>query len=77
MFSFINPSLLKAELISRLLPFKSAINTWSAILKASLGSLPFVIPNIQVQATTPNERAIQSSFPISSQGNLKDSSIFF
>ena len=35
------------------------------------------IPNTQVQAPTPNALAIQSSFPISSQGNLKDSSIFF
>jgi len=34
------------------------------------------ISNIQVQAPTPNALAIQSSFPISSQGNLKDSSIF-
>ena len=35
------------------------------------------IPNIQVQAPTPNALAIQSSYPISLQGNLKDSSIFF
>jgi len=34
------------------------------------------MPKIQVQAPTPNALAIQSSFPISSQGNLKDSSIF-
>jgi len=48
----------------------------SEIFKASAGSLSLFIPNIQVQAPTPNALAIQSSFPISSQGNLKDSSIF-
>jgi len=59
------------------LPFRRAIKTVSEIFKASAGSLSLLIPNIQVQAPTPNALAIQSSFPISSQGNLKDSSIFF
>ncbi len=56
---------------------RRAIKTFSAIFKASAGSLSLFIPNTKVQAPTPNALAIQSSFPISSQGNLKDSSIFF
>ena len=56
---------------------QEAIKTVSEIFKASAGSLSLFIPNIQVQAPTPNALAIQSSFPISLQGNLKDSSIFF
>ena len=48
----------------------------SAIFKASPVSLSLFISNIQVQAPTPSALAIQSSFPISSQGNLKDFSIF-
>ena len=39
MLAFINPSSVKAELISNLLPLRSAIKTWSAILKALSGSL--------------------------------------
>ena len=49
----------------------------SAIFRASPVSLSLFISNIQVQAPTPSALAMQSSFPISSQGNLKDSSIFF
>ena len=76
MASLIEPSFSKIEFISRLFPFIRAIKTSSAILKASFDSFPFLIPNTQVQAPTPKALAIHSSLPISSQGNLKDSSIF-
>ena len=77
MVSLIDPSFSKIEFISSLFPFKRAIKTSSEILKASFDSFPFLIPNTQVQAPTPKALAIQSSLPISSQGNLNDSSIFF
>ena len=76
-FVLIVPSFSSIDFKSRLFPFRRAIKTVSAIFKASPGSLSLFIPNIQVQAPTPNALAIQSSFPISSQGNLKDSSILF
>jgi len=75
-FALINPSFSRIDFKSRLFPFRSAIKTVSAIFKASPVSLSLFISNIQAQAPTPNALAIQSSFPISSQGNLKDSSIF-
>ena len=76
MTSLIEPSFSKIEFISRLFPFNRAINTSSAILSASFDSFPFFIPNTHVHAPTPKALAIHSSLPISSQGNLNDSSIF-
>ena len=75
-FALINPSFSRIDFKSRLFPFRRAIKTVSAIFKASAGSLSLFIPNIQIQAPTPNTLAIQSLFPISSQDNLKESSIF-